>query len=67
VISAHRALRQVPDRPERIIALLTQLGQRAMSPGSPAGWLNRALVELERRGAAQGSLANRLRMLDFGL
>jgi uncharacterized protein (DUF1800 family) len=37
LISAFRALGQSPP-PNQIVALATQLGQRPMTPGSPAGW-----------------------------
>jgi uncharacterized protein (DUF1800 family) len=38
VISTYRALGFVPDNPQQIVGVLTQLGQRPMTPGSPAGW-----------------------------
>lgn len=38
VISACRALNHVPGNLQQLDAVLTQLGQRSMSPGSPAGW-----------------------------
>lgn len=38
VVSAFRALGQVPDNPQQVLGLLTELGQRPMTPGSPAGW-----------------------------
>lgn len=38
VISVYRALDYVPERLEPLAALLTQLGQRPFTPGSPAGW-----------------------------
>ena len=37
LISAFRALGQTPP-PNQAVALATQLGQRPMTPGSPAGW-----------------------------
>ena len=37
LISAFRALGQAP-QPNQVVALATQLGQRPMTPGSPAGW-----------------------------
>jgi len=37
LISAFRALDQAPP-PNQVVALATQLGQRPMTPGSPAGW-----------------------------
>ena len=37
LISAFRALGQAPP-PNQAVALATQLGQRPMTPGSPAGW-----------------------------
>jgi uncharacterized protein (DUF1800 family) len=43
VISAFRALGEAPDKPEQIIGLLTQLGQRPMTPRSPAGWPDTAV------------------------
>jgi uncharacterized protein (DUF1800 family) len=38
VICVYRALDEVPERLEPLAALLTQLGQRPFTPGSPAGW-----------------------------
>jgi uncharacterized protein (DUF1800 family) len=38
VISAYRALDQVPANLKQITAILTQLGQPPLRPGSPAGW-----------------------------
>ena len=38
VISTYRALDYTPDNSERILGFLTQLGQRPLTPGSPAGW-----------------------------
>lgn len=38
VVSTYRALNLVPDDPRRLIAFLVQLGQRPLTPGSPAGW-----------------------------
>ena len=38
VVSTYRALDYVPDDLETVTALLTQLGQRPFTPGSPAGW-----------------------------
>ncbi len=37
LISAYRALGQAP-LPNQVVQLATQLGQRPMTPGSPAGW-----------------------------
>lgn len=38
VISTYRALNRKPERPGRIVAVMSQLGQRPLDPGSPAGW-----------------------------
>jgi len=38
VISAYRALNHVPENLERFTGFLTLLGQRPLTPGSPAGW-----------------------------
>ncbi len=38
VISAMRALNHVPEREEQLLAVMTQLGQPPLRPGSPAGW-----------------------------
>jgi uncharacterized protein (DUF1800 family) len=38
VISALRALDFVPNREEQLLAVMTQLGQPPLRPGSPAGW-----------------------------
>jgi uncharacterized protein (DUF1800 family) len=42
VISTYRALNRAPDKPRRIVAVMNQLGQRPLDPGSPAGWPDRA-------------------------
>ncbi len=38
VISALRALDFVPEREQQVLAVMTQLGQPPLRPGSPAGW-----------------------------
>jgi uncharacterized protein (DUF1800 family) len=38
LISSYRALDQRQQRPQQLIATATQLGQRPLTPGSPAGW-----------------------------
>lgn len=38
VISTYRALEHTPDNPQQLIGIMTQLGQRPLAPGSPAGW-----------------------------
>jgi uncharacterized protein (DUF1800 family) len=38
VISAYRALEHTPENLEPLTAFLDQLGQRPLTPGSPAGW-----------------------------
>jgi uncharacterized protein (DUF1800 family) len=38
VLSAHRALGRTPDNLQQVTGVLTQLGQRPYTPGSPAGW-----------------------------
>ncbi|HEX6999333.1 MAG TPA: DUF1800 domain-containing protein [Gammaproteobacteria bacterium] len=42
VVSAYRALDYAPDDLARLVPVLTQLGQRPFTPGSPAGWPDRA-------------------------
>ena len=38
VISTYRALNRRVEEPRRIVAVMNQLGQRPLDPGSPAGW-----------------------------
>ena len=38
VISTYRAMKVTPERPETLIAFLSEMGQRPYTPGSPAGW-----------------------------
>ena len=38
VISTYRAMNVQPERPETLIAFLSEMGQRPYTPGSPAGW-----------------------------
>jgi uncharacterized protein (DUF1800 family) len=38
VISTYRALDHTPDDGRRVTPVMTQLGQRPLRPGSPAGW-----------------------------
>ncbi|HEY8518984.1 MAG TPA: DUF1800 domain-containing protein [Gammaproteobacteria bacterium] len=42
VVSAYRALDYAPGDLRRFVPVLTQLGQRPFTPGSPAGWPDRA-------------------------
>ncbi|MGE0385803.1 MAG: DUF1800 family protein [Gammaproteobacteria bacterium] len=44
LLSALRALRQVPPRPEAAAAMFASLGQRIWTPGSPAGWPDTAVA-----------------------
>lgn len=38
VISTFRALEHTPDNMQQVIGIMTELGQRPLAPGSPAGW-----------------------------
>lgn len=69
VISAYRAFGAPPESSERVIAFLTQLGQRPLTPGSPAGWPDTAahwdggdglLKRVEWAGAVGRAIGDRL-------
>jgi len=75
VISTYRALDRIPDRPQQLIAILTQLGQRPLTPGSPAGWPDNAahwdggealLKRIEWVGAVGRNVGDRIDPAELG-
>ncbi len=67
VISTFRALDHVPDNLQQVTGILSELGQRPFTPGSPAGWPDiaaswdgsDALLKRIEWGAAVGKRAGR--------
>jgi uncharacterized protein (DUF1800 family) len=73
VVSAMRMLDYIPEQPHQIISSFLLLGQRPYSPGSPAGWPDRAdqwdgpdalLKRIEWAGAVGERLGTRFDPLD---
>jgi uncharacterized protein (DUF1800 family) len=68
VISTFRALDYVPDNLQQVTGILSELGQRPFTPGSPAGWADvaanwdgsDALLKRIEWGAAVGKRAGRV-------
>ncbi len=74
VISTYRAMNVMPERPETLIAFLSEMGQRPYTPGSPAGWPDTAaawdggdalLKRIEWAGAVGRRVGDRRNALDL--
>ncbi|MEO8467330.1 MAG: DUF1800 domain-containing protein [Gammaproteobacteria bacterium] len=74
VISSYRAMNVQPERPETLIAFLSEMGQRPYTPGSPAGWPDTAaawdggdalLKRIEWAGAAGRRVGDRRNALEL--